>query len=72
MNDRENMDLLWALVQACQSVGWHSAKLHEQPIIEKFSDAYQQQVELMSKVFLKMEFNNFTEQDFDEVMKKRG
>jgi hypothetical protein len=68
--NRENIDLLWELVQAAQAVGWHQATLHTEPTIEKFSDAYQQQVQLMSKVFLKM--GGMTEEQFQEILKAGG
>jgi hypothetical protein len=70
IENRENIDLLWELVQAAQAVGWHKANLHTEPTIEKFSDAYQQQVQLMSKVFLKME--RITEKEFAEIMRSGG
>ena len=49
------MDLLWELVTAAQAVGWHSAKLKDEPTIEKFSDAYQKQIQALSKAYIKME-----------------
>lgn len=52
---RENMDLLWDLIQAAQAVGWHSARLSDEPTIEKFSDAYEAQVKALSKAYVKME-----------------
>ena len=70
IKNRENIDLLWELVEAAQVVGWHKATLHAEPTIEKFSDAYKAQVELMSKVFLKME--QITEKEFAEIMRSAG
>jgi hypothetical protein len=55
---RENMDLLWELVKSAQDVGWHSAKLKDEPTTDSFIKSYERQMRALNKAYIKMEKSN--------------
>jgi hypothetical protein len=52
---RNDIDLVWSLIQASERVGYISATLHDKDTIAEFSDAFAERQKLFGEVLKRLE-----------------